>query len=112
MNYKSIFGSATTYTSDFDLFRRLGFKRFSIDDKEYHIVGIYKLPDYNTAEIKVSVMCWPAQFWKFEIKTNEGTYFTLTTGSGSLDDFWATMILFAQGMIGVKRYGKIKEAKP
>ena len=98
----SILTEARTYREDIPLFQRLGLKLFKFDDKEEHYLGEYKLPNYEDAKVKISVECWPAQFWRFEIISSEGEKYKLSTGSGTLSRYWESILLFAEGMIVIK----------
>lgn len=102
MNTGFLFGAAKTHCQDLDLFQKIGFKPFEFNDQEKHFIGEYKLPHYDKASIKVSVTCMPAQFWQFEIETDEDQKFTIETGSGSLSDFFDSAVLVAGGMFSIK----------
>lgn len=53
--------------------------------------------------IKAKVRPTPAQFWEFEIYCADNkTILKLSTGSGTLEDFFGTMKNFAQDMIVIK----------
>ena len=97
----SLFGATTPYDWDKKLFSELGLEMFSIDDQEWHEIGEHKLPEHDQASIKVSVCCMPAQFWKFEIQTEEGERYKVQTGSGSLTTYWESIKLIAQNMMVV-----------
>jgi hypothetical protein len=90
--------TAKTYSKDYDLFAKLGFKRFSIDDQFKTLIGTYSFDDESF--IKVWVTCFPAQFWHFEIYCAEvdKTYY-FATGSGCLSDYWNSIELIATGML-------------
>ena len=39
----------------------------------------------------------PAQFWKFEVETDEDYKCVITTGSGALSDYWQSVLKVAEG---------------
>lgn len=91
-----------TYTQDLELFKELGLDTFETNDNEWVFVGEYKLPNYDVAKVKIYVMCMPAQFWKFEIETEEDMKFEIKTGSGYLSTYWESIMLVATGMFVAK----------
>lgn len=96
-----ILGEAKTYQVDLELFQELDLKTFKTDSQEQFVVGEYKLPNYKKAKVKISVTCIPAQFWQFEVETDEGRKFHIETGSGSLSDYWDSIMKVAEGMFVV-----------
>ena len=103
-NFKNrlfLLGEAETYRVDLELFHKLGLKPFKTNSQETLFVGEYKLPHYDKASVKISVTCMPAQFWKFEVETDEDHKFIIKTGSGSLSDFWESVMKVAEGMFVV-----------
>lgn len=96
-----ILGTAKTYSWDLELFQKLGLTPFSIDNQDELFVGEYKLPHYDTAKIKIWVTCMPAQFWRFEIETDEDKKFEVSTGSGAMSDYWSSVLKVAEGMLVV-----------
>lgn len=96
-----ILGTAKTYSWDLELFQELGLTPFSSDNQEELFVGEYKLPHYDKANIKIWVTCMPAQFWRFEIETDEDKKFEVSTGSGSMSDYWSIVLKVAEGMLVV-----------
>ena len=96
-----ILGTAKTYSWDLELFQELGLTPFSSDNQEELFVGEYKLPHYDKANIKIWVTCMPAQFWRFEIETDEDKKFEVSTGSGSMSDYWSSVLKVAEGMLVV-----------
>jgi hypothetical protein len=96
-----MFGESQTYRHDLPLFQQLGLQPFeNLPRTELVKVGTVTLG--TVAIIDVSVECWPAQFWKFEIHLKDPKrLLVLTTGSGSLGDFWPIVEKFASGMISV-----------
>ena len=96
-----ILGTAKTYSWDLELFQELGLTPFSSDNQEELFVGEYKLPHYDKANIKIWVTCMPAQFFRFEIETDEDKKFEVSTGSGSMSDYWSSVLKVAEGMLVV-----------
>lgn len=94
--------SSNTYGWDLPLFESLGLKPFVIHDQRRTLVGKYKLPDCEMASVEIWVTCMPAQFWQFIIETDEGRKFEATTGSGSLSDYWPSILKIAEGMLVVR----------
>lgn len=92
-----IFGNSKTYRCDLELFQNLGLNTFTTDNKDQLFVGEYKLPHYDKTSVKIYVTCMPAQFWKFEIKTDEDCKYVIKTGSGSLSEYWDSVMLVATG---------------
>lgn len=91
------------YSQDLNLFHKLGFDIFNINDPEEHLVGVYKFPTDEPSKVKVFVTCMPAQFWRFEILNHAGEQIHLSTGSGSLTDYWDTVEKFATGHIFIDK---------
>ena len=96
-----ILRTAKTHSWDLELFQELGLTPFSSDNQEELFVGEYKLPHYDKANIKIWVTCMPAQFWRFEIETDEDKKFEVSTGSGSMSDYWSSVLKVAEGMLVV-----------
>lgn len=92
-----ILGKSKTYQSDYGLFEKLGLKKFETDSQEKLFVGEYKLPEYEKTTVKISVTCMPAQFWEFEVETDEGKNWLIETGSGALSDYWESVMKVAEG---------------
>jgi hypothetical protein len=44
----------------------------------------------------------PAQFWRFEIITEENKKFEVKNGSGCLSEYWPGVLKIAEGMMEVK----------
>lgn len=101
---------AETYTKDRELFDRLGLRKFAIghgfDDRDESLNDWRDLGtvEFEWASVRVEVTCLPAQFFRFTVtaKSEDVQTVTLTTGSGSLSDFWPTIDLWASGMLGVE----------
>lgn len=94
------FDTVTTYQNDLALFKKLGLKPFSTKCKETYFVGKLK-NDYGNVDIKVTGL--PAQFWEFDIwcATNQ-KHTKLSTGSGSLSEYWPTVELILKDMIVIE----------
>lgn len=92
-----ILGEAQTYSTDLELFQKLGLTPFSSENQEELFVGQYKLPHYDKANIKIFVTCMPAQFWIFEVETDEDYKCVIRTGSGALSDYWQAVLKVAEG---------------
>lgn len=95
---------AETSIFDLELFKDLGLKPFATDNNKKMFVGEYKLPHYEKANVKISVSCGPAQFWEFEVETDEGYKCTIKTGSGSLSDYWPSVLKVAEDCFVVTAY--------
>ena len=93
---------AQTYESDLKLFHELGLKTFKTNNQEKLFVGEYKLPHCDKANVKISVICMPAQFWEFEIETDEDYKCVVATGSGTLSNYWQSILLIAEGCLEIK----------
>jgi len=99
--FKSI-NETKTYQKDMPLFKRLNLKPFIIETHRRHYVGEVKME--NGSQIKIWVEAYPAQFWFFEIFCADNKKTTrITTGSGSLEDYWGFVEAIATGMIVVDK---------
>lgn len=89
-----------TYDEDRPLFKDLGLKPFGFLDlrSEWHECGVVKL---DSAHIKVEVCCMPAQFWRFTIEGNiqDVRSGVLSTGSGTLTEYWPSVLHWANGCL-------------
>ncbi len=99
---KELFTLAKTHTEDLKLFYNLKFKAFEFNDQKEHYIGKHKIPHYKKAKIKIYVTCMPAQFWRFEITTDEDKKYEISTGSGLLSNYFKTAIMVAEGMLTIK----------
>jgi hypothetical protein len=97
------------YRQDHELLRRLGFDpERKLESHEDNVLGTYEHHYDGKPEVAyrvtVSVYPMPAQFWTFDIEpeTTDGKPCRVSTGSGSLIDYWPTIELLASGMITVK----------
>jgi len=93
---------ASTFDWDRPLFRELGLTPFDFDIrvKERHFVGRIK---HHGAVIKIWLKALPAQFWEFRIACGDPKRkYLVTTGSGSLSDFWPAVKLLAEDMLVVE----------
>lgn len=97
---------STPYKDDLHLFEELGLIKFSLPNWQEEFIGEVDEKDYK---IKVWVECAPAQFWTFEIYNKEAKKITykISTGSGSLSDYWETIENFAQGMLTAKMINEV-----
>lgn len=69
-----------------------------------YIIGTKDFEDGSSVNIWVNAM--PARFWEFEIiPSGINKTVTMSTGSGSLSDFWGSIELIASNMLAV---GSIK----
>lgn len=101
MNALRAIGSYATYHVDLPLFAELGLDRFQAAAHGIEIhVGVARFP---AGSVQISVSCYPAQFWKLEVERDEPeAHIMLTTGSGSLTEYWPTVLLFLSDMMNVK----------
>jgi hypothetical protein len=91
------------YAQDIPKLKELGLKEWKTEDtyqKSKMYIGLTH--PFEGATVEVYVTCLPAQFWEFHVNSTEDESTVLTTGSGCLDDFWPTVLLFASGMMGAK----------
>ena len=95
-----ITGNAETYQVDLPLFEKLGLKKFSINDREKHFVGTVNLDDRS---VSIYVECYPAQFWEFRVKSVDAGEFKVSTGSGSLTDYWDSVEHIMDGCLVVEK---------
>ena len=91
----------STYESDKKLFKHLGLTvAKNVPNWETVQLGIVETDNYS---IKLSVMGCSAQFYTAEItRKDTNDYLEVTTGSGELSNFWSSIELIAQGMLGIK----------
>lgn len=94
---------ASTYTEDYKIFKELGLEPFKdLDTHKRHFVGDFKRPDEL---VKIYVEPYPAQFWVFEIYNKDGKKIQeISTGSGSLRDYWQTVEQMLNGMISIENF--------
>ena len=92
----------STDRADLKLFQELGLKPFKdISTHKRHYVGVVRFEGDSTVEIYVTPC--PAEFWGFEVHCGEnGKSYKVTTGSGSLSDFWPSVKLIAENMLVVE----------
>ena len=88
-----------TYSWDLPLFTALGLEPFDIPCQEKYHCGRVIL---NNAIVNIWVEGLPAQFWEFKIEGELRNYH-VTTGSGSLKDFWGVIVMLAQDMLVVEK---------
>lgn len=92
-----------TYSCDIPLFHKLGLTPFETSNHEKIIVGKCVLPFDDNASVEISVRCMPAQFWEFNVNTVDGRHYKITTGSGTLSDYWDTISKVAEGMLVIEQ---------
>ena|SRR5271157_294325 len=97
-----VLNTASIYSSDISLFKTLGLAIFiNIPTNKEYFVGEVKFK--NGSVVKVSVFPAPALFWKFDVFVAESKkHIKVSTGSGSLKDFWNAIKLIAENMLDVE----------
>lgn len=95
-----ITGNAETYQVDLPLFEKLGLKKFSINDREKHFVGTV---DLNDRSVSIYIECHPAQCWEFSIKSVDAGEFKVSTGTGSLTQYWKSIELIMDGCLVIEK---------
>lgn len=96
-----MFETCETLRKDLKLFAKLELPPFKVRRGERTLVGKIKLKDGSY--IKVWVTAAPAQFWHFEVYCAENDrVHKLSTGSGSLSDYWNAIRMMAQGLLVVE----------
>lgn len=100
-NNKNALNTASTCVSDKTLFKLLGLEPFTgIPVNKEYFIGEVKFK--NASVVKIWVIPMPAMFWKVEIYVSETKKtLVITTGSGSLIDFWNTIKQFADNMLDI-----------
>ena len=86
------------YPQDVKLLKELKLAAWSAKHGEEKKIGIV-VCDESTVEIFVT--CLPAQFYKFVIKEDAKVY-EMTTGSGTLSDYWPMAKAIAKNMVVIK----------
>ena len=93
-------GKEQTSNSDLLLFKELGLRPFSTDDKKELFIGKVTT---TYGDISIWVTCMPAQFWTFVIYCKESNKQTkFSTGSGNLRDFYSFAKVIMEGMIVIE----------
>ena len=103
-----LFDYADTYSDDLELFESLGLKPFKrLKNWNKTLLGEVDNVDYT---VKVWVETAPAQFWSFEIFNKDAQKITykLSTGSGTLSQYWPIVIMFATGMLVSERVNEVE----
>jgi len=102
----NVFNEVSTYICDLPLFSKLRltpFHKHMRDARDYFDVGTVV---HDEATVAVSVCCLPAMFWRFEIKrAGDGTpqrNYVISTGSGTLEDYWPFIEQILTGMLVVE----------
>lgn len=92
-----------TYAHDLDLFSELNLQPFRDAPHGERIeVGTVHLP---AGEVKIEVTCAPAKFWRFQLfpsDEGDGQRIIIRTGSGTLRDYWPSVVKFLQGMLVIE----------
>jgi len=98
----NVLNTASTYSSDRSLFKLLGLMPFTdIPTNKEYFVGEVKFK--NGSVVKIWICPTPAQFWKFEVFVAESNKTTkISTGSGTLENFWYAIKLIAEDMLDVE----------
>jgi len=89
-----------TYTWDLPLFAELGLTPFG--EAPHGVTFEVGRVHLEAGEAIVSVVCFPAQFWTFDIYPAGGTdgqRVRLETGSGALGTYWPIALKFLEGMV-------------
>jgi hypothetical protein len=95
-----------TSPTDHTIFDKLKLPLFNdINHGQLTHVGDVVVNEVNT--VRVFVTCMPAQCWEFEVynKETDCTY-RLSTGSGTLNNYWPSVELIASGMLVVDEIRK------
>jgi hypothetical protein len=101
MPYDFDFESVQTYSDDYELFNKLGLKRFDGKCRQKIDVGTIFSSD-KTRSVKIIVTGAPAQFWTLILSDyDKKTAFKISTGSGCLTDYWQVAQSFLDDMIGI-----------
>ena len=98
-----ILNESRTYSCDIPLFHKLGLIPFETNDNEKILVGKCVLPFDDNASVEIKVRCMPSQFWEFDVNTVDGRHYKITTGSGTLSDYWDAVLKVAEGMIVIEQ---------
>lgn len=97
---RGVGGGAYRHNGDRDKLESLGLDANYEHVRDWQDLGTVQLD--SGGSVKVEVSCWPAQFWRFTIRTDERPEPTvLGSGSGGFVDYWPTAKLFADAMLQV-----------
>jgi hypothetical protein len=98
---RNVLNKASTYSSDRPLFKLIGLMPFiDIPTNKEYFVGEVKFKYGSVVKIWVSPA--PALFWRFEVFVAESKkQLNISTGSGTLNDFWNAVKLIAECMFDV-----------
>jgi len=88
-----------TYPTDYDLFTKLGLNKFKeIPNWSSVRVGKTTLFECN---IEIWVEGCPAQFWTINIEFGDGSKKRVSTGSGTLSEYWKSIEDICSGCLVV-----------
>lgn len=93
------------YGKDAELWAELGLPRRAAANEWVDLGTVEHRPggpdEKVWAEIRIEACAMPARFWRFTIEgaIEDVHPITLETGSGTLSDFWPTVLLFAGGLL-------------
>jgi hypothetical protein len=102
------FENSYPYSQDVKLLKELKLAAWSAKHGEEKKIGIVVCKE---STVEIFVTCLPAQFYKFIIKVGLKNYDTdivshqiyeMTTGSGSLSDYWPMAKAIAENMVVIK----------
>lgn len=94
------------YLEDVPLAEELGLqwsgpgKDFFAPDRGWRDLGMVEVDEGEGGLVKVEVTAMPAMFWRFTIES-QGRTTVLSTGSGTLRDYWPIAEQFAMGMLAI-----------
>jgi hypothetical protein len=92
--------TSKTDSRDLQLFQKLEIEPFEVNHQKQIFLGMVILP---FASISVYVTCMPAQFWEFEIEPDEGEMYKVKTGSGTLSDYWQSIVLITSDCLVIEK---------
>ena len=101
VNFMDAFG-VETYDEDLPLFKKLGLKPFKASTRQRIFVG--EVNPNKDCSIKIWCEGLPSQFWEFEVVDIEGFHHKISTGSGTLTDYWPSVLLVADACFVVKPF--------
>jgi hypothetical protein len=100
-----MFETCETLKIDLPLFAELRLLPFKACRSERALVG--KVTLAGGSYVKIWVTAAPAQFWHFKVYCAENSkVHKVSTGSGSLSDYWPSVRLMAEGLLTVDEVGE------
>jgi len=87
----------STYYGDQELFIELGLNKFK-DIPNWTSIRVGEILFFG-CKIEIWVEGAPAQFWTFNIEFPEGERKRVSTGSGSLSDYWKSITDICSGCL-------------